>query len=199
MLRTQPWKLAAIGAMTVVGGVALLSAGWSAEQLAAYLTLFFAARGTVHWVTSPGWGGLSGAMVVLLGGGELAVGLVLLAWPDPTDHVVAVVVGAWLLLYGIVATTIAVTTRTEEPRWRVPLAAALINAAFGVTLLVERHGTIKATSIVVGLLAVVEGGFEIVVAVTRGRAARRSPPGAATARANESSVGAQGVDLAKRR
>ena len=29
MLSTQPWKLAAIGAMTVVGGVALLSADWS--------------------------------------------------------------------------------------------------------------------------------------------------------------------------
>jgi uncharacterized membrane protein HdeD (DUF308 family) len=199
MLRTQPWKLAAIGAMTVVGGVALLSAEWSTEQLAAYLALFFAARGTMHWVTSPGWGGLSGAMVALLGGGELAVGLVLLAWPDPTGPVVAVVVGGWLLLYGIVATTIAVTTRMEEPRWRVPMVAALVNAAFGVALLVERHGTIEATSIVVALLAVVEGAFEIVVAVTRRRAARRGSPGARATRANESSVGVQGADPAKRR
>jgi uncharacterized membrane protein HdeD (DUF308 family) len=198
MLRTEPWKLAAIGAMTVVGGAALLSADWSAEQLAAFLALFFAARGTVHWATSPGWVGLSGAMVALLGGGELAVGLVLLTWPDPTPHVVAVVAGGWLLLYGIVAATVAVTTRTEEPRWRLPLTAAVINAAFGVTLLVEHNATIEATSIVLGVLAAVEGAFEIVVAVTRRRAALRGVPGTARARGNKSSVGAHSVDLAKR-
>jgi uncharacterized membrane protein HdeD (DUF308 family) len=182
MLRTQPWKLAAIGVMTVVGGIALLSAEWSSEQLAAYLALFFAARATVHWAASPGWAGVSGALVALLGGGELAVGLVLLAWPDPSRRVVAVVAGGWLLVYGIVATTIAVTTRAEEPRWRAPLAAALINTAFGVTLLVERSGSIKATSVVLGLLALVEGAFEIVVAVTRERAARRDRLAAAKTR-----------------
>jgi uncharacterized membrane protein HdeD (DUF308 family) len=189
MLSTQPWKLAAIGAMTVVGGVALLSAGWSTEQLAACLAIFFAARGTVHWVASPGWVGLSGAMVALLGGGELAVGLVLVAWPDPSQRVVPVVAGVWLLVYGIVATTIAVTTRAEEPRWRLPVAAAVINTAFGVALLVERGGTIKSTAIVLGLLAVVQGVFEIVVAVSRGRAARHGAFRAARTRASASSIG----------
>ena len=116
-------------------------------------------------------------MVALLGGGELAVGLALVAWPDPTRRVVAVVAGAWLLVYGIVATTIAVFTRAEEPRWAVPMVAAIINTAFGVTLLVGRGGTIRATAIVLGLLAVVEGAFEIGVALLRGTRRGPRPPG----------------------
>jgi len=78
MLRTQPWKLGAIGAMTVVGGMALLSTDWNLEQLIAFVVMLFVARGTVHLAGVPGWTGLSGAMSALYGGGEIAVGLVLL-------------------------------------------------------------------------------------------------------------------------
>ncbi len=63
------------------------------------------------------------------------------------------------------------------PRWAVPMVAAIINTAFGVTLLVGRGGTIRATTIVLGLLAVVEGAFEIGVALLRGRAAGHGHPG----------------------
>ena len=197
MLSTQPWKLTAIAAMTVVAGVALLSTGWNAVQLAAALAIFFAARGTVHWVASPGWAGLSGAMVALLGGGEFAVGLVLVSWPDPSPRVVGVVAGIWLLVYGIVATTIAVFTRAEEPRWGVPVTAAVINTTFGAALLV-RTGTIKETAVFLGVLAVVEGAFEIIVSIGRKRATGGGWLAPATTGTNARSAGAQPADLAER-
>lgn len=175
MLRTQPWKLAAIGAMTVVGGIALLSADWSVEQLVAFLAMFFVSRGTVHLAVTPGWVGLSGAISALYGGGEIAVGLVLLVWPDPTQFVLVVVAGSWVILYGIVAATIAVTTRAEELRGLVPLAAAVVDIALGVALLARHGATISSIATLIAALAIAQGVAEVCVAATRKRATRTSP------------------------
>ena len=181
MLRTQPWKLAAVGAMTVVGGIALLSTDWSVEQLIAFVAMLFVARGTVHLTVAPCWTGLSGAMSALYGGGEIAVGLVLLVWPDPTQFVMVAVAASWVILYGIVAAAIAVTTRAEEPLWFAPLAAALVDIAFGVALLARHDATVSTIATLVAVLAIAQGVAEMFVAATRERATRRPPARTATA------------------
>jgi len=180
MLRTQPWKLGAIGAMTVVGGMALLSTDWNLEQLIAFVVMLFVARGTVHLAGVPGWTGLSGAMSALYGGGEIAVGLVLLVWPDPTQFVLVAVAGSWVILYGIVSATIAVTTRAEEPRWLLPLAAAMVDVALGVALLARHDAAVSTIASLVAVLASAEGAAEICVAVTR-QLSTRTPPARTTA------------------
>src|SRR5690242_15266983 len=91
-----PWKLALIGAVAVVAGVALLLVDWTVPQLAAFVAMLLVARGSLHVVTTD-FEGVDGALATLRGVAEIGVGIALLAWPHPTLLVVAVLVGVLVL------------------------------------------------------------------------------------------------------
>src|SRR5260370_24850013 len=91
MSNGPPWKLAVIGAVAVIAGIALLLVDWSLDQLAAFVAMFFVARGALHIVTTT-FEGLAGALSALLGCGEAGRGVALLACPEPTLLVLVLVI-----------------------------------------------------------------------------------------------------------
>ena len=174
MPNRPPWKLATIGGVAVVAGVALLLADWTLPQLAAFVAMFFVARGALHIVTTS-FEGVRGALAALQGIGELCVGLTLLVWPSPTLLVVAAVAGVWVIFRGIVDTAITMATRNERPRWPVHLVASLIEIVLGITLIIRVGGSAEATAVTLGILAVAVGLLELLDAVGGWRNNRHRP------------------------
>jgi uncharacterized membrane protein HdeD (DUF308 family) len=125
MSNGPPWKLAVIGVVAVIAGLALLLVDWTLTELAAFAAMLFVARGALHIVTTS-FEGLAGALSALLGCGEVGVGVALLAWPPPTLLALVLVVGSWVLLSGVVEATIVLATRADSPHWRLRFSSAMV-------------------------------------------------------------------------
>jgi uncharacterized membrane protein HdeD (DUF308 family) len=160
-----PWKVALIGGVAVVAGVALAVRDWSLTELVVFVAVFFVGRGALHVVTLT-FEGVGGALSALLGAAEIAIGIVLLAWPSPTLLVVAAVVGGLVLVSAVVGGTVALATRAEQ-RWQLAFAVAVVELALGVTLIARPGGTIRGVAITLAVIAFVEAADEIATAVTR--------------------------------
>jgi uncharacterized membrane protein HdeD (DUF308 family) len=183
MAYTPPWKIACTGAVLVVAGVALFFVDWELPELVAFVAMLLIARGALHAVTLS-FVGVTGALSALQAGAEAAVGLTLLAWPDPTLLVFAVVVGVLVLVQGTVDATVVLATRAVRPHWPVHLGADLVQAVLGVVLIARPSGTVHGTALTLGAIAVLAGGVEILTAGVSSRVARRADvPRAATAAA----------------
>ena len=168
MSNGPPWKLALVGTVAMIAGLALLFVDWNIDQLATFVAMLFLARGALHIVTTS-FTGREGALSALIGCGEIAVGLATLAWPSPTLLVLVVIVGVWALVRGIVDATVVLATRAGHGRWIIRVMAAILEIALGVALVARPGGTIRDAAVTLGLLVVLEGALEISVAVGRGR------------------------------
>jgi uncharacterized membrane protein HdeD (DUF308 family) len=177
-----PWKLALIGAVSVMAGAALLLASWGLAQLAAFVAMLFVARGALHLVTTS-FEGATGAISALQGGGEIGVGALLLVWPQPTLLVVAVVAGAWVAVVATVDATLVVTTRAGQLLWPARFAADVIELLLGVALIARPSGTVNAAAVTLGAIAVVAGAIEIAAALTPAPAPREAPSAGTSAAA----------------
>lgn len=177
-----PWKLAVTGAVAVIAGVALLLVDWNVAQLAAFVAMVFIGRGALHVVTTS-FDGVTGALAALQGGGEIGVGLVVLAWPHPTLLVVAVVVGAWVVVQATVDATLVVATRGDRRHWWVRFGADIVSLGLGVALIARPAGTVHAAALTLGAITVVAGAVEIATAAGRMRSEHRTRPSSETDRA----------------
>ncbi len=168
-----PWKLAVIGAVAVIAGIALFLVDWTIAQLAAFVAMLLVARGALH-LTTTSFDGVTGALGALQGALEVGAGLVLLAWPHPTLLVLAVVVGTIVVVQATVDATIVAATRREHVHWTARFVADIVQVILGVALIARRSGTVRAAAVIIGVIAIVAGGVEIATAFSRGRAARRA-------------------------
>jgi uncharacterized membrane protein HdeD (DUF308 family) len=178
-----PWKLALTGAVAIAAGVALLLVDWNVAQLGALVAMLFIGRGALHVVTTTSFRGVTGALSALQGGGEIGVGLLLLAWPHPTLLVIAVVVGAWVVVQATVDATLVVATRGDQRRWWIRFGTDVVLFALGVALIARPAGTVDAAALTLGAIAVVAGAVEIATAVGRMRSEHRARRAQATDRA----------------
>jgi uncharacterized membrane protein HdeD (DUF308 family) len=160
MSQTPPWKVALTGAVAVIAGIALFLVSWQLPELVAFVAMLCIARAALHAVTLS-FNGVTGALSALQAGAEAAVGFVLLAWPDPTLLVLAVVVGVLVLVQGTVDATIVLSTRPERRHWGVHLIADLVQLALGVVLITRPTGTVHGAALTLGAIAVIAGGIEI--------------------------------------
>jgi len=176
------WKLALVGTVSVVAGAALLLVDWELAQLAAFVAMFFVARGALHAVTAS-FDGAAGAISALQAGGEIAVGVLLLVWPQPTLLVVAVVVGACVAVVATVDATLVLTTHADRNLWQLRFGADVVQLALGIALITRLGGTVDAAAVTLGAIAVVAGAIEIAAALAPARAPREAPSPALAAAA----------------
>jgi uncharacterized membrane protein HdeD (DUF308 family) len=173
MSASTPWKLAVTGGVGIVAGVALVSIDWTLASLAAFVGLALVARGALHLVVTAPFVGLAGAFAVLGVAGDVGVGIIAIAWRDPTLLSLAVLVGSWAILRAIVGGTIAVTTPTEHPPWPLSLVFAIAELVVGVIVIARPGESVRGLAVTIGLLALLEGTREIAEAVFRSRRERR--------------------------
>ncbi len=116
---------------------------------------------------------MPGALSALLGLGEVAVGLVLLIWPSPTVIVIVVVAGVWTITRAVTLGTNLLATRHQHPHLRLLLVPPVVEIVGGVTLFARASGSARDVAVIIGVLMIVDGVTELVVAIEAKRHGRR--------------------------
>lgn len=156
------WVMLLAGLISVVVGIVILEISWTAQDLAVIVAILLIVRGVLQAVTRPidgtgrGWN-------VFLGVLEILVGVAFLSWPEPTLHVVAIFIGAWVVVSGVFHVLGALARSHDGQPWALILVFGLIELAIGLALLVRPIQTIGLAIALVGIWAIVAGAFQIVL------------------------------------
>ncbi len=94
---------------------------------------------------------------------SLVAGIVLLAWPNRTVHVVAVILGIMFVVSGFGQAAEAITTHRKGTYWGLLLLRGLINLGIGLALIFWSSATITAVVWLIGLDFVITGLLALVV------------------------------------
>jgi uncharacterized membrane protein HdeD (DUF308 family) len=156
------WVVLLTGIISVVVGIVILSIDWTAEDLALIVAILFIVRGVLQAVSRPidgtgrGWNIFVGAL-------EILVGVAFVSWPSPTLHVLAIFIGAWVVVSGVFHLLGALANRHAGDSWGLFLVFGLIEVAIGIVLLARPVQTLGLAIAMAGLWAIVAGAFQIVV------------------------------------
>jgi uncharacterized membrane protein HdeD (DUF308 family) len=161
--------------LSVLGGTALAVLGvWmvtnpfrSVVVLAALVGITLIVSGVVEILTRGGSQEL-GWSAWIAGGLLVISGIVVLAWPDITLWAIAAVVGASLVMAGLLGVVI-VLARREHPGWPIELALAALSVAVGAVVLTWPDATLVVLAVLLGVRAVGIG----LIAVATGWQAHR--------------------------
>lgn len=88
----------------------------------------------------------------------VVLGAVLLFWPGATISVLAIVIGAWGVVAGILATISGLSVRrVPGSGWAWGTFWGIVTMAFGFVLIVNPAGSVSAVAWIIGLYAVLSG------------------------------------------
>jgi len=157
------WVLLLNGAVLVVAGVLIFSIDWTTRSLATFIGALFIVHGVSEALTT-GIGGRVRQANVITGLLSMAAGLLIIVWPDPGVAVVAIVLGAWLIVVGTISISGAFAARRLLPNWWLLLVLGLVEIPLGVLALANPGATLAALITVAGIWAVAIGVTRIVLA-----------------------------------
>jgi len=157
------WLLLLNGALLVVAGVLIFSIDWTTRSLATFIGALFIFHGVTEALTT-GIGGRVRQANVITGLLSIAAGLLIIVWPDPGVAVVAIVLGAWLIVVGTISISGAFAARRLLPNWWLLLVLGLVEFPLGVLALANPGATLAALITVAGIWAVAVGATRIVLA-----------------------------------
>jgi uncharacterized membrane protein HdeD (DUF308 family) len=157
------WVLLATGIVSIIAGGIIAFADWTVGDLVAFIGTLLIFRGFLTMASVPVDGALR-TWSVVLGLLEVAVGVAVWVWPDPTLLVVAFYIG-WLLMFRGVMTIIgSISGRRFVPYWGVILVAGILEVLVAVYLLGRPGLTLVATVLAIGLTSIFYGVLEVVLA-----------------------------------
>src|SRR4051812_23205339 len=110
------WLLLLNGALLVIAGVLIFSIEWTTRSLATFIGALFIFHGVSQALTT-GIGARVRQVNVIAGLLSIAAGILIIAWPDPGVAVVAIVLGAWLIIVGTMSSSGAFAARRLLPNW----------------------------------------------------------------------------------
>ena len=157
------WLFLIMGTLSVIAGVILLEIDWTLKNLAYFVGAIFIVRGLFDLVTRP-VDGAPRSWSIGTGIINIAMGVILLAWPEPTLRVIAAVIGIWLLIAGIVLVAGGVANHSSDSLWWVTLGAGVISIILGIWALRRPGLTLTIIIVLVGIWAILMGTLEIVAA-----------------------------------
>ena len=157
------WVLLASGIVSILAGGIIAFADWTVGDLVVFIGTLLILRGFFTIFSVPVDGSLR-TWSVVLGLLEVAVGVSVWVWPDPTLLFVALYIG-WLLMFRGVMTIIgSVAGRRFVPYWGVILVAGIVEVLVALYLLGRPGLTLVATVLAIGLTSVFYGVLEVVLA-----------------------------------
>lgn len=156
------WVVLLAGIVSVVAGIVILSIQWTAEDLALIVAVLFIVRGVLQALSKPA-DGTGRGWNIFVGVLELLVGIAFVSWPSPTLHVLAIFIGAWIVVSGVFHLLGALANRHAGDSWGLFLVFGLVEVAIGIVLLARPIQTLGLAIAMTGLWAIVAGAFQIVV------------------------------------
>ena len=129
------WVFLLAGVISVVFGALILAIDWTVNGLAAFVGTLFIIQGAAYLITKPLDGGTRSTNVIagLLG---IAAGIALLVWPGRGLYVLAVFIGAWIIVSGVMHIVGALANR-QAPHWWLVLILIIALIVFGPSKLPE--------------------------------------------------------------
>ncbi|HEX2736739.1 MAG TPA: HdeD family acid-resistance protein [Acidimicrobiia bacterium] len=107
-------------------------------------------------------------LLATFGALSVAVGIVAIAWPQPTLYVIAVLIGWYLVIMGIVHFVVALF-HTHQQYWWAGLVLGLVEFAIGAWAASYPGKSLTVFAVLIGVWALVHGIIEIFAAfVLRG-------------------------------
>lgn len=165
------WVFLLAGVISVVFGALILAIEWSVDGLAAFVGALFIIQGAAYLITKPLDGGSRSTNVIagLLG---IAAGIALLVWPGRGLYVVAVFIGAWIVVSGVLHIVGALANR-QAPHWWLVLILGVIETPLGIWAMRRPGITLAILITLIGAWAIVMGIGEIVIAFEVRKLAQR--------------------------
>jgi uncharacterized membrane protein HdeD (DUF308 family) len=156
------WRLLLNGLLLMVAGVLIFSIGWSVRSLATFIGALFIFEG-VSMALTVGIDDRVRRGNIVTGLLSIAAGVVIIVWPAPGLLVVAVFLGAWLILTGTFAIAGAFAAQSLLPDWGLLVILGILEVALGVLALADPGQTLAALITVGGIWAVTVGAMRVVL------------------------------------
>lgn len=119
--------------------------------------------------------GRSWGLVLFLGIVTLAVGVVVTFRPSDSVHVMAIIFGIWLLVFGVIRIIMAIAERGEAGGTRLGLAfGGLLAVLVGLLVLHHSFETVAILGFIIGVFWVVGGLSELFAGFSREAEGRRA-------------------------
>ena len=156
------WLLLVTGIVSLVFGALILAIDWSVSSLAAFVGALFIIQGAAFLITRPLDGGTRSTNVIagLLG---IGAGIALLVWPDRGLYVLAVFIGIWIVVSGLLHIVGAFVNR-HAPHWWLVLVLGLIEVPIGIWAMRRPGLTLAVIITLAGVWAIVTGIWQCVIA-----------------------------------
>lgn len=151
--RSWPWVLALGIAALVAGLITIVWPGVTVLALVVVLGVFLLLAGgaEIGWSIAErhtqGWG-----FILFRGIVDLAIGIVVLVWPDVTALVLALLLAIWLFLYAAMTLWYAYRHRGERPHTGHFLAKGIAALVAAVITVVWPGITILVVALVIGIM-----------------------------------------------
>jgi uncharacterized membrane protein HdeD (DUF308 family) len=156
------WLFLLSGIVSLVFGALILSIDWTLNGLAAFVGTLFIIQGAAYLLTRPLDGGTRSTNVVA-GLAGIAAGIAVLVWPDRGLYTVAVFVGVWIVVSGVLHVVGAFVNRFA-PMWWLVLAIGLIEIPIGIWALRRPGLTLAVLITLAGAWAIVVGAWQCLIA-----------------------------------
>lgn len=156
------WVFLLSGIVSIVFGALILSINWGVDSLAAFIGVLFIIEGVAIAITKPLDGGTrsTNLIVGLLG---VAAGIALLVWPDKGLYTIAVFVGIFIILSGLLHIVGAFVNR-NAPHWWLVLILGLVEVPIGIWAMRRPGLTLAVIITLTGVWAIVTGIWQCVIA-----------------------------------
>ena len=166
------WAGVVGGVVSVIFGAVILSVDWSVDSLALAIGILLGLRGLATATSRPA-DGSARTVNLVVGTLELAAGVAIVVWPEIGLLTLAVLIGARILIGGVLQLVGALVSR-ELPWWWLLLVLGLIQIPIGIWALRRPGMTLAVLVTLVGVWAIVAGIWEIVLALEIRKQARRA-------------------------
>jgi uncharacterized membrane protein HdeD (DUF308 family) len=156
------WIFLVAGITSLVFGALILAIDWGVDSLAAFVGALFIIQGAAYLISKPLDGGNRTTNVIagLLG---IGAGIALLVWPGRGLYVLAVFIGAWIVVSGVLHIVGALANR-QAPHWWLVLILGIIETPLGIWAMRRPGLTLAILITLIGVWAIVMGIWEIVIA-----------------------------------
>ena len=158
------WILLLSGIVSTVAGVVILTVDWTVEDLGLFVAILFIVSGLLQATTRP-LDGSPRTWNVVVGLVEVVVGIAFVSWPHIGLYTVAIFIGAWIVVSGIVHIVGAVAHRHDVSIWWLILIVGIIELALGIAVLRRPGLTLTIAITIVGIWAVISGIFQMIASV----------------------------------
>lgn len=150
------WVPLLAGVLSFGLGLAVLATDWTVHALVVMTGILLVIRG-IALAFHPSYARDGAGEQVAAGVGGVVVGVILIAWPEPTLLVLAIVFGVWLALSGAFYVVTCVSRRRHMRQWWFGVLIGVVELLLGVWVVRRPEVTVSLVITVIGLWTVLTG------------------------------------------